>query len=118
MIVSLQEFVTLILYNMFDEDVDDLPCWQTVNLERCFVNILTSWHTHMVSFRKYIIDYQVYALVSIYKGNKVPQWRYANLLVMQQKPKSHPPLSALDPNTQKEENFHWVLIFAISLIAN
>mgnify|MGYP001795648767 CR=1 FL=1 len=37
---------------------------------------------------------------------------------MQQKPKSHPPLFALDPNTQREENFYWVLIFAILLMAN
>ena len=33
---------------------------------------------------------------------------------MQQKP----PLFALDPNTQQEENLNWVLIFAILLMAN
>ena len=39
----------MILYDMFDEDIDMLPSWQTVDLERCFLNILTHWHQHMVS---------------------------------------------------------------------
>ena len=38
----------MILYAMFDEDVDQTPSWQTVDLEKCFINILTHWHQRMV----------------------------------------------------------------------
>ncbi|XP_067932722.1 uncharacterized protein [Watersipora subatra] len=44
-----QEFLTMILYDMFDEDVDRLPSWQMVDLERCFTNILSRWHQHMIT---------------------------------------------------------------------
>lgn len=36
------------VYGMFDVDIDQLPGWQTVKLETCFMNILRSWLQHMV----------------------------------------------------------------------
>lgn len=51
----LQGFIAMILHNMFDTDIDQLPGWQTVDLEHCFINILTNWQQHMVCNSNYVL---------------------------------------------------------------